>query len=143
MVWAGGRIRANMSCDDHVAWKRIALRLHAGDLERDGDRRDSPIAVGNEADALGPRTEAAEAADDSQGTRVPAPQAPVRACNDDLDKVGLALGAADFLDRYAGAGIRRQKLHDRLSRCAGTVECLEDFQCLFKGHGSGQSTGVI
>ncbi len=119
------------------------MRLHAGDFECDGDRGDSPIAVGNEADALGARTEAAEAADDSQRTTVPTPQASVRACDDDIDEVGLALAAADFLDRHAGGGIRRQELYDRLSRCAGTVERLEDFQCLLKGHGTDQSTGVI
>src|SRR6516225_7161954 len=46
--------------------KRVAFHLHPGDFERNGDRGDRPVAVGDEADALGPRPEAAELADDAE-----------------------------------------------------------------------------
>jgi hypothetical protein len=143
LVRTGRRIRANVGRDDHVARKWVAFRLHAGDFQRNGDRGDRSVAVGDEADALGPRTEAAELADDAERTSGSAAQASLRACDDDLDEVGLALAAADFLDRYAGSRIARQEFHNRASRGARTVERFEGFQCLLETHGIDQSIGVI
>ena len=91
---AGGGIRADVRRDDHVTRKRVAFRLHAGDFERDANRGYRSVAVGYEADAPGPRPEAAELADDAERTSGSAAQASSRACDDDLDEVGLALAAA-------------------------------------------------
>src|SRR5262249_1993984 len=57
-VGASGQMWVEMITSPGSGSPSICIR----DFERNGDRGDRPVAVGDEADALGPRPEAAELA---------------------------------------------------------------------------------
>jgi len=68
--------------DHDVAGQRVTVSAHAPELERARDGGDGTVSVGDEADLLGARTDAAEAANDSQRGRGTA-RAPARGAGDD------------------------------------------------------------
>jgi hypothetical protein len=105
------------------------------ELERRRQHRHRAVGIRDHADALRPRTHAAQAADHAQRWRRAAGVLAVMAADGDADEVGLALVRANRRDLHLGLrGEGREQFRDTLARGESAVDARQDLKGVGQAH---------